>query len=207
MSTTTLARRQVRLASFVALQALDGCTVLSPGDWDTPPKAYPEIKVRCGAEQKNSVTKQQPEFTTAVTIEVLGRVQGTTDVDAQDQLESLDARIEAALLGAVPLITIVQQVASVHTQVSINSDGQYHVGSVLKSVVFEVFEHFDPIELDPSLAVAFEQINLHADLAKPFDKAGTYASPPFPDSVAAAPRTSGPDGRDEGYLQITLPTT
>ena len=37
------------------------------------------------------------------------------------------------------------------------------------------------------------------------EESGTYTGSPFPGSVTAAPRTTGPDGRDEGALQIDLP--
>lgn len=35
------------------------------------------------------------------------------------------------------------------------------------------------------------------DLTNVFDPLGTYANPPFPGSVNAAPRAEGPDGRAE----------
>lgn len=50
-------------------------------------------------------------------------------------------------------------------------------------------------------------VGIHADLGAPFDPNGTYTpstdAPPY--TPAPAPRTSGPDGRDEGALDITLP--
>lgn len=206
MSTPVLARRTVRLAVLSAIQSLTGVTVVSPGDWETMPAALPEIKVRCGTDSKTSVAKQQPDFTTQVTIEILARVLAATDTAAQDALEALGGKIEAAVFGSVPLIALCQRVSSVTTQTSINADGEQHIGAILVTAQFEVFEVFDPIELDPSLAVALQQVNVHVDTARPFDPAGTYALPPFPASVTSAPRTIGPDGRDEGYAQINLPT-
>ena len=206
MTAPILARRQVRQAALVVLEALTGVTVLSPGDWETPPKNFPEVKLKCGNEQKTSTAKQSPTFTTQVTLEILARVQAATDVDAQDALEALGQRIEAAVFGCVALVRIIQQVSSVTTQTQISAEGKQHIGALLMTAQFEVFEAFDPIELDPSLAVTLAQMNVHVDTIKPFDAAGTYASPPFPASVTAAPRTVGPDGRDEGYIQIAIPT-
>ena len=52
---------------------------------------------------------------------------------------------------------------------------------------------------------AFQEAQIHLDTTTPFDASGTYPNPPFPDAVQPAPRTSGPDGRAEGGLDIQLP--
>ena len=200
-----LARRQVRQAAQLVLDTLTGVVVLSPGDWETPPKNFPEIKLRCGNDTKTATAKQAPTFTTQVTLEIIARVQAATDVDAQDALEALGQRIEAAVFGCVPLVRIIQQVSSVTTQTQISAEGEQHIGALLMTAQFEVFEAFDPIELDPSLAVTLAQMNVHVDTIRPVDKISTYAIPPFPDSVTPAPRTVGPNGRDEGHIQITIP--
>lgn len=77
--------------------------------------------------------------------------------------------------------------------------------------------------------VPLQGIDIHADTAAPYDARGTYPTGPghigtdfvvgsspagvpapsagsvFPSAIAPAPRVSGPDGRDEGGLQINLP--
>jgi hypothetical protein len=50
-------------------------------------------------------------------------------------------------------------------------------------------------------------VNLHADLISQFDPLGVYGALLFPDAVQPAPRTAGPDGRDEGYVEINFPTS
>lgn len=69
----------------------------------------------------------------------------------------------------------------------------------------EVEFYQGPEAFFPIVAVPLDSIGLHVDTAQPFDPNGTYANPPFPASVHPAPRTSGPDGRDEGALNINLP--
>lgn len=201
---SVLARRQIREAVKAVLTVLTGVTVESPGDWDTPPGKLPNIKLRCGTERKQSVTKSMPEFTTTVTLEVLARVVASTDVDAQDQIEALGQIIEQAILGAPAFIKILQQVSSITTVTEITSEGQRHLAGIQMLIDCEVFESFDPTEINPSAYPALQEMLIHVDTAKPFDATGTYAAPPFPDSVTPAPRTSGPDGRDEGTLQIDL---
>ena len=58
---------------------------------------------------------------------------------------------------------------------------------------FELYEPNAPIDL--------QTITLNVDLQNIFDATGTYSNPPFPAAVVPAPRTTGPDGRDEGYVE------
>lgn len=197
-----LARRQLRLAAKTAIEALTGVAVVSPGDWETAPANIPEIKLRCGDDVKARIASSAPNFTTTVTLEILATVQGATAEAAQDALEALGARLEDVVFGCLPLIRLVQQIAGVTTKSDITSRGGPHIGRFQMWVALETFETFDPIAIDPALVAELNDLRIHVDTASPFDAAGTYASPPFPASVAAAPRATGPDGRDEGYLQI-----
>jgi hypothetical protein len=200
-----LASRQIRLAAIAALDpaAFPGVTVESPGDWNTPPESLPAILLRCADDNKESITKGQPEFTTTVAIEISVRVAANTAADAQDAIEALVYSIETALLTNYDLIKIINQVASVSRKMQISAEGRVHFGSASMRFDFEVPEMFEPTDFN--VPPALTSFGLHFDAGAPFDSTGTYANPAFPDSVLPAPRTSGPDGRDEGALDITLP--
>lgn len=201
-----LSRRQLRLAALSALQTIAGVPVLSPGDWDTPSVNLPEIKLRCGDDRKASVTKTIPEFTTTVTLEISARLEADTAALAQDAIEALGEQVEEAIFGNVALVKLCQQFSTVITKTEVTSDGRKHFGGLQMFLDCEVFEAFDPIEINPSDYGALTSVGIHVDLVNVVDKTATYASPPFPASVTPAPRTSGPDGRDEGALLIPLPT-
>jgi hypothetical protein len=47
-------------------------------------------------------------------------------------------------------------------------------------------------------AVPIKEMSVSTDLINVFDRLGTYSGTLFPNSVVAAPRASGPDGRLEG---------
>jgi hypothetical protein len=198
-----LARRQIRLAALAALTgpAFVGVTIESPGDWSTPPEALPAILLRATDDRKESIAKGQPEFTTTISIEIGVRVGDIDPAAAQDAIEALCYTIEMALLTNTALISIVNQVASVDTKVEISSDGKIHFGGATMTVNFEVPEMFDPFATTPPPALT--SFGLHFDAGAPFDATGTYSNPPFPG--LPAPRASGPDGRDEGALDISLP--
>jgi hypothetical protein len=207
--TASLARRQIRLSALAAIVGANiqnvgaPVTIESPGDWTTPPEVLPAILLRAPGDRKESKHRGQPQFDTTVTIEIEARVQALTAMDAQDAIEDLCLSIEQALLTNYDLISITQQVAAVETKTEITSEGREHFGGAMMHFVFECFESFDPFEaIEPP---ALNNMKLHIDLVGTFDPTGTYPDPPFPDSVTPAPRTSGPDGRDEGALDINLP--
>ncbi|MGH8541755.1 MAG: hypothetical protein ACRETW_14780 [Stenotrophobium sp.] len=205
-----LARRQVRLAALAALQGagLSASSIQSPGDRDTPSEKLPAILLRVTGEHKDGVAKGQPDFTTSVRLEVDARIQAASAEAAQDAIEALGYAIECALFTNYGLNLIVQQFASVDTEIEVRADGRRHVGETRMVIFVEVFEEFDPIEQAPAplqpVAVPLASIGIHADLVNVVDASGSYANPPFPAAVQPAPRVEGPDGRDEGALDITL---
>ncbi len=211
-----LARRQFRLAVVSALQAIGGLMVESPGDWNTPPAKLPAALVRVSGDRKESRGPQLPTFTTSVSLDIVLRVQAMTAEATQDSLEALGYTVEQQLLTNYAVIGMLQQMSSVETEVEITAEGREHIGRASMRVVGELFESFDPTApapapstwpVVPAPTVPLDSIGLHADLTNVFDPSGTYT--PSADAPSytptPAPRTSGPDGRDEGALDMTLP--
>lgn len=201
------ARRVLRLQAVAALQALTGITVESPFDTAVKPAKLPHVGVRAGMDRKQPMGKQGPNFVTQVGLQVIATVQAVTGELAQDAIEDLGAKVEAALFGAVPLISKVSGVSGCTTATEVSPEGEYHVARLKVEVDFEVAEVFDPFAIDPTLLQALAEMDLHADLGNVFDATGTYASPAFPSAVMPAPRDRGPDGRDEGHALLQIPTT
>lgn len=207
MSAAMLARRQLRLAALPALQALTGVSVVDcPPVTPTAPKEMPYVGLRCGVERKvGTVTQQLATFNTTVTLEVIGRVAATTKEAAQDAIEVLACQIELAVFGLVPLLTLLQRIAGVTTTTEITAEGSAYQAGVEMSFDCELFELFDPTAINPDAYPALQTLSVHVDAVRPYDANGIYTTPAFPASVVPAPRTSGPDGRDEGLLVIDLP--
>jgi len=215
-----LARRQLRLAVVAALQGIQSMagivTIDSPGDWSTPPEKMPAILIRAGRERKESIGKTIPEFNTNAVVEIEARLEEATAAAAQDAIEALGYAIENAVLKDYNIVSMVQQFTSVDTDTEISAEGRRQIGAFKMAISCEMFEAFDPEETDPlattwpapfSATSALTSIGLHADMVNVFDQSGTYTpsadAPPY--TPTPAPRTSGPDGRDEGALDITLP--
>jgi hypothetical protein len=209
------ARRQLRLAVVAELRTqIQGVSILTPGDWPTPPEKLPALLVNIPTEQKQSINMGMPEFTTTSSVIVQGQVMAATAEDAQDRIEDLAYRVENAVLLGYWINRMVQQFVSVQTDVECTAEGGRQIAGFRMTFGLEMFESFDPTApvpqpsvwppADPTLA-PFQEVQLHVDLTSQFDATGTYANPPFPSAVQPAPRTAGPDGRDEGALDIQLP--
>lgn len=211
-----LARRQLRLAVLAALQSIPSVTVSSPGDWATPPAKLPAIQMRVARDRKESVGRTMPQFTTTATIEIEARVEATTGEAAQDAIEALGYSIEQAVLTNYSVVGMTQQVSSIDSEIEITAEGKKHLAGIKMSMAFEMFEAFDPTvtapaattwPVTPPATVPLDSIGIHADMNSPFDPNGTYTpstdAPTY--TPTPAPRTTGPDGRDEGALDITLP--
>jgi hypothetical protein len=218
-----LGRRQVRLAAVGALNGaaltVNGVpvTVQSPGDWSVPPDVLPAVIVRTGNESKNSIVRGPPEYTTTCTLEVKAIVESATGAQAQDDIEALWYAIEETLLTDYSFTGMLQQVSGIDTVLEISAQGARHLGGIAGLFRCEYFEAFEWSEPDagpptpvppwpnnPPLPVPLEEMGTHVDLTNVYDPSATYPNPPFPSSVVPAPRTQGPDGRDEGTLDNDL---
>lgn len=204
-----LARRELRLAVLAALQGVTSAqSVESPGDWTTQPPSMPAVLVRAPRGSKEAVCRGAPNFTSTVAVEIETRVLGKSGPEAQDRLEALDCEVELALFTNHALVQMVQQF-TVDIESEVSADGRHHYGGSKWTIRCEFAEAFDPIYDAPAawqpVAVPLDGIDIHADLAGTFDVTGTYPGSDFASSIAPAPRTAGPDGRDEGGLTINLP--
>ena len=204
-----VARRQLRLAVLAALEGATSATaVVSPGDWTTQVQNLPAVLVRAPRGSKEPTSRGAPTFTSIVVIEVETKVVGKTGPETQDLLEQLDAEVEVALLTNYALVRMTQQF-SIEVESEVNADGRNHYGGSKWVIRCEVFESFDPIYDAPAsvqpVAPPLDGMTVHADLANVFDANGAYQGAAFPTAVLPAPRSAGPDGRDEGGLSINFP--
>lgn len=225
-----LFRRQMRIAVLDALKKANlwlgdsPVSIDSPGNWDlqnlrSEDSALPQILVRTGIEGKASnIRAGLPQFNSSVSIEVMCAVSSTTAEKAQDEIEGLWFLIENILLTDYSIIGSIQNVSSVDSKLEIDSSGNNHIAAISAAFVYEGFEVYDsqsfvnqptdpqqpqfPVQPEPT--VNLNAAGVHMDLINIADPTGTYPNPPFPDSVTPAPRTHGPDGRDEGHLEIKL---
>lgn len=219
-----LYRRQMRIAVVAALKNadlwIDGSpvTIDSPGNWSLQHLKendyLPSILVRTSSENKASnVRAGLPQFNSSVSIDVMCVLSSTTAEKAQDLIEALWFQVENLLLTDYSIIGSVQNVQSVDSKLEIDSSGNDHIAAISAAFVYEAFEVYDSqsmpppqhaFPVTPPATTHLDSAGLHVDLTNVMDPTGTYPDSMFPDSVIPAPRSHGPDGRDEAALNIPL---
>lgn len=202
----TLYRTQLRDAVIAALQASSAFpsqNVFWARTWPTSATDYPAILIYTPRSRKEAVVVGPSEFRTTATFSIQVRVQENDDQTALTSIESLEAAVEEAIFTSWALVQLLECFPNVDSKIDVNAKGREYLGELEMEIDMQFFEAFDPIQT----AVPLDSMGIHADMDAPFDPSGTYT--PSTDAPAytpePAPRTTGPDGRDEGALDITLP--
>lgn len=211
---TTSAQLRDLFVAALKGQTSAGQAVYSPFDWPTDPKSYPTILVHCRKERKVSLGPNVPQFDVYSVMEIIARTRSPAlvgDAGSAAALlaaEALKMQIEVALINN-PAIWVdpaggqrVEQFSSVESDVNSSSEGEMPSAELLMHVEVKFYQ--GPEDFYPIVGDEVQQVNLHLDATNVYDPSGTYPDPPFPQEVVPAPRASGPDGRDEGTLQINL---
>lgn len=180
---------------------LAGDRVFAPRDWPVTSKDMPALLVDDEREESQSRGNAGfPAFYTTATIMVGGKVEGLDEMAVKADLSTLRGQIKTAVLTSYDIVRQVEQIAAVRSQVAVSAETKKHVGELRMEFAFTYPEDFEP-----AIGDELQGMDVHVDTIDPFDAAGTYPDPPFPDAVQPAPRTSGPDGRDEGRLTFDFP--
>lgn len=132
--------------------------ILRPSDWPTQAGQYPTLKLRVPRETKQSLGRGgPPQFTVVTTIRILGEVSEPASVGdggalaAEAALWRLQRQVEVAVINSYPLEAQIQQVASVDSRLSYNSDAETHLAGIQIDVALEYYqgpEDFAPIDAD-----------------------------------------------------------
>ena len=204
--------RDNAVAALVSANTRAGDSVYTPRSWPTWHQQYPVIIVRTPTVVRASTGHQgPPSFNSVITLAVAGRLEADSEADADELARELGEQIETALLRNSQFMydSDIQQFASSSFTLKVDASGKRWIGEAQIALGCEVFETFEPTvdaggDVFPPRFM-LDGMNVHADLVNVFDPSGTYSAPTAPPyTPTAAPRTSGPDGRDEGAVQIDL---
>lgn len=208
--TTTADLQAIAVAALQAAPTGAGTNVFSLLDWPTWAGSYPVIFLQTPTETKESLGPNgAPQFTVTATLRITARVQtpaqanGAGAAAALVALDAMQRQIEIALVNYTPLMSMLQQVASIHVDKKVDGEGSQNLGEMVMDMALEFYQGPEDFYVIP--VTPLTEVTVDADLTNVFDASGTYASPPFPASVNPAPRTSGPDGRAEAGADISLP--
>jgi hypothetical protein len=183
-----------------------GTNVFSPRDWPTWDGTYPVVLVTAPEEEGQSLGRNAPQFTVVTTLRIEARRQlPATDSDIaavllMDGLQGMRDQVKRAVINSYALTAISQQYPFFRSHIITDPSGDQHLGQMVMDLGVEFYQ--GPEDFYPYPLATIEQVGIHVDSINVMDPGGTYTDPPFPQAVTPAPRTQGPDGRDEGFLLI-----
>lgn len=149
-----------------------GALVFRPGDWPSQPNTLPQLKLRILSESRQSIARSgAPEFITTTTIRIVGEVQARATEDdlgateAEGLLWSLKRQVEVAIVNSYPLTGLIQQIASMQSQIAFNAEGAVHLAGVQIDLALEFYE--GPESFAPVASSDLTQIHLVATAYPP----------------------------------------
>lgn len=132
-----------------------GESVYSPRDWSTRSEDYPCLLVQTPFDEKHSMGRNVPQFTSVATIRITGRVEAfdseTEDgaIAAEVALENLREQVERAVINSYALGLVVQQYRQIRSAIQVDAGGLGHIGQLTYEIDAEYFqgpEDFYPVE-------------------------------------------------------------
>lgn len=129
-----------------------------------------------------------PAFDTITTLAVEIVCGDLTDEALDDALDVLEEQVKATFLNDAEWVSSFNYVDSLNVQVSIGEDSSARTAG--SRVLFDVayFDSYEPVVTD-----VLGKVNIRLDAIDPF----------MPTGPVGVTRTSGPDGRIEGEVNIT----
>lgn len=209
--TNSITLRRLFATELLAANTMAGRDVYEFADWPSTSENMPQILVYDAEEEAHSEARGQPNFTTVSYLKVDGRVKAETAKGARELLDQMHMQILQAVVINYDILKVLQQIKSIHTQKKMNSETGMHVGQIIIAFGLEYFqaeEDFDTLSdaafagTSTSPPVDLKEVDINVDLINRFDANGNYPGAPFPGSVTPAPRTEGPDGRNEAFVKI-----
>lgn len=222
--TTTAELRQLAVAALKGA-TLAGDRVYPARTWPTTKGSYPLIYLHTPLEEKEGLGRNgAPQYNVTATLRIAVRVEvqelprnGGAEV-ATAELEAFQRQIERILINNPAIMERVQQFPFIRAEIYLDDEGESNFADLILDIGIEFYqgpEYFYPIDDQPDPGEGFDaaaeiaaispvnpllDLRINNDLVDVADPTGTYADPPFPEAVTPAPRTSGPDGRNESGL-------
>ncbi len=209
MTTTAQLRDLTVIAVTGATDAMQN--VFSVRSWPTvTASGLPILYFKPPKEERESLGPNgAPQYKVTSTIRIVARLEkfakanDQASYEVEQALETLKQQIEMAVINNPAIMSLLQQFPFTHAEMEVNSESGKTFGELCIDIGMEFYQ--GPEDFYPIVGTPIEELTLDADLTNVTDPNGTYPNPPFPASVTPAPRTSGPDGRAEGGLDIQLP--
>lgn len=186
-------------------ETLAGHRIFAPRTWPTWDGEYPVLIVLTPRERKDRQGLGDLLFNVRSTVRVIGRVSVAAAEDEEGAIVALadlvlmQRQIETHVVGD-PRVARLAQVTAIDVQQGTRSIGKKHIGELIMDLEMSFSQGPEAFFIPQS--VPLESVRAFIDSGNVVDKEGTYPTPPLPYNVPDAPRTEGPDGRQEGGFEV-----
>lgn len=145
-----------------------GNRVFTPRDWPTRSADYPVLLVQTPFDQKHSLGRNAPQFTSVTTVRITGRVEAfDTETRggaglAEEALEALRLQVERAVINSYALTRQTQQFREIRSTIDIDSGGEGHTGQLIYEIDIEYYQ--GPEDFYPVESVVLEGVDLRIQM-------------------------------------------
>ncbi|EAA8358576.1 ATP-binding protein [Salmonella enterica] len=157
----------------LVVSALKGQTlaedrVYSPRDWPTATPDYPVLLVQTPYDEKQSMGRNAPQFTSVTTIRISGRVEVFDSevldgaVRAEAALENLREQIDRSVINSYELTRKIQQFKSIRSAVAVSAEGEGHTGQLTYEIDVEYFQ--GPGDFYPVTGTPIDEMSITVDM-------------------------------------------
>lgn len=149
-------------------QTMAGERVYSPRDWPTSSTDYPVLLVQTPYDEKHSMGRNVPQFTTITTIRISGRVEAFDGdeldgaIRAEADLETLREQIDRAIVNSYELTKNTQQLKNIRSALEVSADGEGHTGQITYEIDAEYFQ--GPDDFYPITPTPIDEMKITVDM-------------------------------------------
>lgn len=101
--------------------------VFKGNPWPVMADKLPALWVSSPSDVGSSLGAGPPSFSRTTTIQIIGIVRGDDPADALEQIDQFNETVETLLMTDTRLISSVEEVEGLHTQVELNSETKDHL--------------------------------------------------------------------------------
>jgi hypothetical protein len=164
--TTSSDLRALAVAAVTRTAIVPAGSVFSPRDWPTYAGQYPMILLQTPREEKTSLGRNVPQFTTTVVLKITARVKAAASpadagaITAEVAVEALKTAIEGALINDFDLTAAIQQFSFVNSVIKVDAEGEYHIGELVQEYGLEIYQ--GPEDFATPVAISLDEVTLSA---------------------------------------------
>lgn len=110
--------------------------------WPATAESLPALWLSVPLDTGSSLGPGCPQFSRTATVQIIGILMGNDPLEAQDRIDHFNHQVETALMTDVTLLSTVEEVTGLHTELELNSETRNHLARFTMSIELKYSETF-----------------------------------------------------------------